>query len=37
LGLSANPGGNIDIVLAVHTAATGAASHEVGVSARYVP
>lgn len=31
LGLSANPGGNIDIVVAVHTAATTAASHNLGL------
>lgn len=37
LGLSANPGGNIDIVLAVHTAATGAASNKVGIDAEFVP
>ncbi len=37
LGLSSNPGGNIDIVLAVHTAATGAASVPIGVSAKLVP
>lgn len=35
LGLAANPGGNIDIVIAVHTAATTAASHNLGLSAGY--
>lgn len=36
LGLSADPGGNIDIVLAVHTAATTGVSHKVGIRALYV-
>lgn len=31
LGLTTNPGGNIDIVVAVHTAATTAASHNLGL------
>lgn len=31
LGLASNPGGNIDIVVAVHTAATTAASHDLGL------
>lgn len=35
LGLAANPGGNIDIVVAVHTAATTAASHNLGLSAGF--
>lgn len=35
LGLSANPGGFCDIVVAVHTAATGAASVALGASAKF--
>lgn len=35
LGLSANPGGSIDIVVAVHTAATTAASHNLGLRAMF--
>lgn len=37
LGLTSNPGGNIDVVLAVHTAATGAASVPIGVDGKFVP
>lgn len=36
LGLASNPGGFIDIVIAVHTAATGAVSKQMGVSVEYV-
>jgi len=35
LGLSSNPGGNIDIVAAVHTAATGAVSVALGVDIKF--
>lgn len=37
LGLSTNPGGNIDVVLAVQAAATGAVSVPIGVDLKFVP
>lgn len=36
LGLASNPGGFIDVVIAVHTAATTAVSKQMGVSVDYV-
>ena len=36
LGLSSNPGGFVDVVVAVHTAATTAVANNFGVSAKFV-